>query len=62
MIVVPFIAMCFSVPVAMVLCLLWTATSGHADLVLMPREATILAASTALISFALALLTRVRRR
>lgn len=62
MIVVPFIALCFSVPVAMCLCLLWLATTGHTDLALMPREAAILGASTALISLALALLARVSRR
>ncbi len=62
MIVVPFIALCFSVPVAMCLCLLWIATSGHSDLTLMPREAAILVGSTVLISFALALMARVRRR
>ncbi len=62
MIVVPFIALCFSVPVAMCLCMLWIATTGHADLTLMPREAMVLAASTALISFALALLSRMQRR
>lgn len=62
MIVVPFIALCFSVPVAMCLCLLWLATTGQTDLALMPREAAILAASTALISLALALMARVSRR
>ncbi|MCJ2014408.1 hypothetical protein [Methylobacterium sp. J-076] len=62
MFVVAIIALCFSVPVAMLLCMVWLATTGHADLTLMPREAAILAASTAMISLALALMTRVRRR
>jgi len=62
MIVVPFIALCFSVPVAMGLSLLWIATTGHADLTPMPQDAAILAASSGLISLALALLSRVRRR
>lgn len=62
MIIVPFIALCFSLPVAMLLSLIWLATTGHSDLTLLPREAAILAASTLLISFALALMTRVRRR
>lgn len=62
MIVVPFIALCFSVPVAMLLSLVWLAATGHSELTLMPREAAILAASTASISLVLALLTRTRRR
>lgn len=62
MIVVPFIALCFSAPVAMLLSLVWLGTTGRSDLTLLPREAVVLAASTALISFALALMTRMRRR
>lgn len=62
MIIVPFIALCFSMPVAMSLCLIWVATTGRSDLTLMPQEAAILAASTALISLSLALLLRARRR
>lgn len=60
--VVPFIALCFSVPVAMLLSLVWLGTTGHSDLTLPSHEAAILAVSTALISVALALLTRLRRR
>jgi hypothetical protein len=62
MIVVPFIALCFSAPVAMILCLGWLAATGHTDLALLPREAVILVATTALISLALAALARPRRR
>lgn len=62
MIVVPFIALCFSVPVAMCLCLLWLAMTGQSDLAPMPHEAAILAASTGLISLGLAILARARRR
>lgn len=62
MIVVPFIALCFSAPVAMILCLGWLAATGHTDLALLPKEAGILVGTTALISLALALMARPRRR
>jgi uncharacterized membrane protein YjjB (DUF3815 family) len=62
MIVVPFIALCFSAPVAMILCLGWLAATGHTDLALLPKEAGILIATTALISLALAVLARPPRR
>lgn len=62
MIVIPFIALCFSAPVAMILCLAWIASTGRSDLVPTSREALILAAATGIISLALALLARPRRR
>lgn len=62
MIVVPFIALCFSAPVAMILCLAWFAGSGRYDGVPTSRETLIFAVATGVISFALALLARPRRR
>jgi hypothetical protein len=62
MFVVPFIALCFSAPVAMILCLAWLVTTGHSDLLPTLREAEVLALSTLLISLALAILARPRRR
>lgn len=61
MTIVPFIALCFSAPVAMILCLAWLATVGRADPTPTSREMLILALATGLISLALALLTRPRR-
>ncbi len=58
MIVVPFIALCFSAPVAMLLCLVWLATLGPVHAVPTSREISILVLATALISLALALLVR----
>ncbi len=62
MIVVPFIALCFSAPVAMMLCLAWIASTGRFDLAPTSRETVILAAMTGIISLALALLARPRPR
>lgn len=58
MIVVPFIALCFSAPVAMLLCLVWLAFAGHANPMPTSREMSILVLATVLISLALALLVR----
>lgn len=62
MIVVPFIALCFSAPVAMILGLAWFASSGRYDGVPTSREMLVFAVATGLISLALALLARPRPR
>jgi hypothetical protein len=62
MIVVPFLALCFSAPVAMILCFGWLAATGHTDLDLRPLEIVSLAAATGSISLALAVMARLQRR
>lgn len=62
MVVVPFLALCFSAPVAMALFLLWLGATGRSEFALLPTEIAILAATTAAISLGLALRLRKRPR